>query len=263
MSLKTQHLRESIFQFSLKCSSKAFTEALARGSARGSELSRNRGKIDEALGWFPAFVWDSSEVKIWGQGCRAGMRGRDAGYSGASSSRVTTHFGLSNSLLQQGWWRIPRRNSAWTWAQKQTDLQEQTPASARGRLSRGLFFTQKWAVSVKSDSYRTNLSLSLFIYIFLIVSHFPQICFVPSDISALSFTDEWRDLVPMQSNHQVFRTQIHNRNVSAGEFPTGEIEAIQTAGTKKIPVPQTRCWVYLFFSSIIWFIHLTVLRRSL
>lgn len=61
-------------------------------------------------GPFPAFDWDPSE--------EVGGGGRDTTHGCASSSRVTTHFGLSNSLPQRGWWRIPWRNSASTWAQK-------------------------------------------------------------------------------------------------------------------------------------------------
>lgn len=57
----------------------------------GARRSRKQGKIDEALGQagrFPAFVWDSSEVKIRGAGMRADAQ-----------PMVTTHFSLSNSLL--------------------------------------------------------------------------------------------------------------------------------------------------------------------
>lgn len=89
--------------------------------------------------------------------------------------------------------------------------------------------------SLTDSAVIRQISSYLFIYIFLIVSHFPQICFVPSDISALSFTDEWSDLVPMQNKHQLFRTRIHNKNVSAGEFQNLH---------EKIPVPQSSCYLH-------------------
>lgn len=59
---------------------------------------------------------------------------------------------------------------------------------------------------------------SLFIYIFLIASHFPQIGFVPSVASALSITDDRRDLVPFGTTTSYPQLKIHNANVAAGDF---------------------------------------------
>lgn len=170
--------------------------ALGGSASVRSRLRPNEGKIDEALqrsGQFPAFVWDSYEVEIRRQGCTPA--------SGvASSSRVTTHFGLSNGLLQRGWWGDSLKEFSLD-VRSATD--GSTGTSAR-RHPEGCFcsFTPKWAafnVWNRLHTYQTNLSLSPFIYVFLIISHLPQISFVPSDVSVLSCTDEWRDLVPFRT----------------------------------------------------------------
>lgn len=116
----------------------------------------------------------------------------------ASSSRVTTHLGLSNSLLQRGWWGIPWRNSVELWAVKQTDLREHPLGDIRrfvfGALLRRL-------TSVTDSTLIRRISLLSLCHPRL-PNHLPpspKSGFVPSDVSQLSFTEEWRDLVPFRT----------------------------------------------------------------
>lgn len=173
--------------------------ALGGSASAGSRPRPNEGKIDEALrrsGQFPASVWDSYEVEIRRQGCTPASGERPSGV--ASSSRVTTHLGLSNSLLQRGWWGIPWRNSVELWAVKQTDVREHPLGDIRrfvfGALLRRL-------TSVTDSTLIRRISLISLCHPRL-PNHLPpspKSGFVPSDVSQLSFTDEWRDLVPFRT----------------------------------------------------------------
>lgn len=60
--------------------------------------------------------------------------------------------------------------------------------------------------------------------------------FVPSDVSALSITEDRRDLVPFRTTTSYSELKIHNTNVAAGDFGDQAAVGVEShPGVKKSP----------------------------